>query len=76
VRDGKNGILVPPGNVRALGEAIGSLLADPARRRALGEGGRTIMAREFSVDAMVEGNLAVYRELLETNGRSEACKVA
>jgi hypothetical protein len=23
------------------------------------------MAREFSIDAMVEGNLAVYRELLD-----------
>jgi len=27
--------------------------------------GQALMAREFSIDAMVEGNLAVYRELLD-----------
>jgi len=64
VRDGENGLLVPPGNVAALGAALGALLADPARRRTLGAGGRALMAREFSIDAMVEGNLSVYRELL------------
>jgi glycosyltransferase involved in cell wall biosynthesis len=40
VRDGENGLLVPPGDVPALREAVGALLADPARRRALGQGGR------------------------------------
>jgi glycosyltransferase involved in cell wall biosynthesis len=64
VRPGENGVLVPPGDVQALGEAIDALLADPRRRIALGQGGQRLMAREFSVDAMVEGNLAVYRELL------------
>jgi glycosyltransferase involved in cell wall biosynthesis len=64
VRDGENGLLVHPGDTAALREAIATLLADPVRRRLLGEGGRTLMAREFSIDAMVEGNLAVYRELL------------
>lgn len=63
VRDGENGLLVPPGDARALAAAIGALLADPARRRALGAGGQALMAREFSIDAMVEGNLAVYREV-------------
>ncbi len=64
VRDGENGLLVPPGDVAALGAALAALLAAPARRQALGAGGRALMAREFSIDAMVEGNLAVYRELL------------
>lgn len=65
VRDGENGLLVPPGDVAALRESIGLLLADPARRHALGAGGRALMARDFSIDAMVEGNLAVYGELLD-----------
>jgi glycosyltransferase involved in cell wall biosynthesis len=64
VRDGVNGLLVPPGDVAALGRAVSTLLRDPGLTRRLGEGGRQLMRREFSVDAMVEGNLAVYRELL------------
>ena len=64
VRDGENGLLVPPGDVAALGAALDRLLGDADLRRRLGEGGRAMMRREFSIDAMVEGNLAVYRELL------------
>lgn len=65
VRDGINGLLVPPGDAEALREAIGRILSDPALARRMGEAGRTLVEREFSVDAMVEGNLKVYRELLE-----------
>lgn len=65
VRDGVNGLLFPPGDAQALGDAIRRLLVNANLRVRLGEGGRTLMRNEFSVDAMVEGNLAVYRELLE-----------
>jgi glycosyltransferase involved in cell wall biosynthesis len=64
VREGVNGLLVPPGDVEALGEAISKLLRDPDLARRLGRGGRVLMSAEFSIPAMVEGNLAVYRELL------------
>ncbi|MBK1695152.1 glycosyl transferase [Chromatium weissei] len=64
VRDGENGILVPPGEVDALREAILALLANSALRQQFGVNGQALMAREFSIDAMVEGNLAVYRELI------------
>lgn len=64
VRDGVNGLLVPPGDVEALTAALAALLNDPAQRRALGECGRRLIDEEFSVDVMVEGHLAVYRELL------------
>ncbi len=64
VRAGVNGVLVPPGDVPALTAALDGLLGDAGLRRRLGEGGRELMRREFSIDAMVEGNLAVYRELL------------
>ena len=68
VRDGINGVLVPPGDEAALGAALGNLLEDAALRRRLGEAGRELMHREFSIDTMVEGNLAVYRELLGIPG--------
>ncbi len=65
VRDGENGVLVPPGDAQALAAAVAALLREPGRRRALGAAGQTLMAREFSIDAMVEGNLDVYRGLLK-----------
>lgn len=64
VRDGVNGLLVPPSDAPALASAVGRLLGDPALARRLGEAGRRLMRSEFSVGAMVEGNLSVYRELL------------
>jgi glycosyltransferase involved in cell wall biosynthesis len=64
VRDGVNGLLVPPGDAQALGHAIERVLGDHALARRLGQGGRELVAREFSLDSMVEGNLAVYREVL------------
>lgn len=63
VRDGENGYLVEPGDVRALSRALSQLCADAAVRRAFGARGREIALRDFSIDAMVEGNLRIYREL-------------
>jgi glycosyltransferase involved in cell wall biosynthesis len=65
VRDGENGLLVPPGDSDALAEAILRLLSDPPLAQRMGEAGRSLMAQEFSVTHMVEGNLAVYRSLLD-----------
>lgn len=64
VRDGDNGLLVAPGDVAGLAGAINTLLDDADLRRRMGEAGRALMLREFSVDAMCEGNLAVYRRVL------------
>jgi glycosyltransferase involved in cell wall biosynthesis len=64
VRDGVNGLLVPPGDVTALAKAIVELLPDPARRQAMGAAGRSLVEREFSPRQMVEGHLRVYRELV------------
>jgi glycosyltransferase involved in cell wall biosynthesis len=60
----ETGLLVPPGDAEALASAVLSLLADPARAKAMGDSGRKRVREAFSVDKMVDGNLAVYRELL------------
>ncbi len=71
VEDGVTGRLVPPGDAAALASALEPLLADEALRRRMGEAGREKMRREFSVERMVEGNLAVYRELVAQAGGVE-----
>ncbi len=59
---GVHGLLVPPRDPGALAGAILEMAADPIRAAELARTGRERVLREFSVDAMVEGNLAVYRE--------------
>ena len=65
VRHRRNGLLVPPGDTRALAEAVATLLRDRELARNMGRAGTELMRAEFSVNRMVEGNLAIYRELLQ-----------
>lgn len=62
VRDGLNGRLVPPGDAQRLQETLDELIAQPELRRRLADGGPRLIAEAFSVDTMVDGNLAIYRE--------------
>ena len=60
----ETGLLVPPGNARALAEAISSMLADPQRAASLGERGRQ-RAKRFGFDAMMRGYERVYDEVCD-----------
>ncbi len=64
VRQGENGLLISPQDVAALQDAVGQLLADPERARQMGQAGTQIVAQEFSIAAMVQGNLRVYRKVV------------
>jgi len=54
VSDGRNGLLVPPGDAAAIARAIATLIADPARRRALGEAGLARVRRDFDMTAGID----------------------
>ncbi len=64
VKDGKNGLLVPPADAPALAKAIFDLLADKKTRNRMGKAG-TKMCRPYSAEAMVEQIDDLYRELLK-----------
>jgi glycosyltransferase involved in cell wall biosynthesis len=64
VAEGESGVLIEPGDVAALTDALRRLLDDAPLRRRLGAAGRARILKDFSVDAMVDGNLAVYRQVL------------
>jgi glycosyltransferase involved in cell wall biosynthesis len=63
VKDGENGLLVPPANAGALEQAISDLLSDKSRRKHMGETGKK-MCRPYSVEAMVEKIDNLYSRLL------------
>jgi glycosyltransferase involved in cell wall biosynthesis len=54
VRDGREGLLVPPGDVAALSAALIRLGADPAERERLGAAGPPRIAAEFALDGMID----------------------
>jgi glycosyltransferase involved in cell wall biosynthesis len=64
IEDGKTGILCPPGDAGAVADAIARLLQDRDAARTMGKRARKRIESHFSVDAMVEGNLDVYRNVV------------
>jgi glycosyltransferase involved in cell wall biosynthesis len=65
VRHGLNGYLVEPGDSDGLAAAMNELLDHPDLLRKFGDNGRRLILDEFSIARMVEGNLEVYRTLLD-----------
>jgi glycosyltransferase involved in cell wall biosynthesis len=57
-------VLVPPGDIDALREALERLLADAALRGRLGAAARTKAMEELSFDAGADALAAVYEEAL------------
>lgn len=65
VEHGRSGLLFPPGDVKALAEAIITLLLDEDKRDAMGEAGIRIACRKFPVGEYVRQVESVYAELLD-----------
>ena len=63
VRDGVDGVLVPPADIDALRTAIAGLLADDPRRQRLGAAGRSGASR-FAAETVVPSVEAVYERLV------------
>jgi glycosyltransferase involved in cell wall biosynthesis len=61
VRDGVNGLLATPGDVKGLANAIRTLLADDSRRAGMGKASRDIAEREYSRKLQGERYADLYR---------------
>ncbi len=64
IEDGVSGRLVAVSDPDALGAAIVATLRDREQARRMAAVAAARVRREFGIDAMVAGNLAVYRELV------------
>lgn len=60
--DGENCLLVPPGDAKALAEAVEKLIGSPALRAHLGEGALALSG-EFSWEKIVEKTVQLYGRL-------------
>lgn len=63
-REGETSLVVPPMEVPALADALDTLALDPGLRHRMGLAARAWVRSEFSMEAMKQGTLAVYRSLL------------
>jgi glycosyltransferase involved in cell wall biosynthesis len=64
LRHGENGVLVSPGDVNALADALLELLTDPPRRAQLGRAARATVESEFTPAREIEKNLEIYRNVM------------
>ena len=70
VRDGQDGIVVPPEDEQAIAAALVSLLGDPDRARTLGESARK-RAAGFAPAAAAEATVAFWQTLRGLEPRSQ-----
>lgn len=63
ILDGETGLVVAPREVEPLAEALSSLLAAPETRARLGGRALERYREAFTLEQMIEGTLAVYREV-------------
>ncbi|MBE7244684.1 MAG: glycosyltransferase family 4 protein [Actinomycetospora chiangmaiensis] len=67
VRDGGEGLVVPPGDAEALAQALGRLAADPALVARMGAAARTrIETGGYTEAAVTDATGRLWRELLDT----------
>ena len=62
---GVTGLMVPPGNARALLEAMERLASDGSLRRRLGQAGRQHVEQLFDSRTVWSGIVELYRGLLD-----------
>lgn len=67
VRPEISGVLVPPSDPVALGEAIGAVLLDPARYASL-SGGAWESARRYSIGSAARSHLELYQRVMADRG--------
>ena len=69
VRDGEDGLLVPPGDPRALGDAVAGLLRDASLRARVGEQARRSVRDRFDQEPVSEATARLYAEVASRRRR-------
>jgi glycosyltransferase involved in cell wall biosynthesis len=64
VTDGATGILVPPGDVAAVTQALRRLLTSPAERERMGAAGRQRYRERFEFNCMLNNTLELYATIV------------
>lgn len=68
VKQGINGLLVPPNDIPALSNALSALLSDASLRAKMGRAGRDFVVSKYSKLAINQSTLNMYNNLLAKTG--------
>lgn len=66
IRDRENGLLVKPGDVKSLIEAMEFLLSNPDKAKILGEEGKKTILRNYTWNRNAKNTIEVYKSVLES----------
>jgi len=69
IEDGKSGLLVPPGNINSLYQALKQLINNPSLRNYLGENAFERVKNNFSTEKMCDEYIKIYNEVLENHNK-------
>lgn len=64
IREGATGLLVPPDDAAALAEAMLCLLEDRELRAAMAQRGRELVARKYTLEALVDRTVRFYEKVV------------
>ncbi|HZW61115.1 MAG TPA: glycosyltransferase [Candidatus Babeliales bacterium] len=65
IQSGRNGLIVPAGNMRGLANGIMTILNDPASAQAMGNAGQQTIQQHFTLQQMVSAYEKLFRQLSE-----------
>ena len=65
ITDGVEGFLIEPGDIEALADCIVRLGKDSQLRQRMGDAARKTVQQQYSLNAMVERLMDIYREVLD-----------
>jgi len=76
VQGGITGLLVPPRDAEALGQAIGQLLEQPSLGTKFGLAGRERVIKQFALERMTQATERLYEGLMERSNRASYRKAS
>jgi glycosyltransferase involved in cell wall biosynthesis len=72
IRDNETGLLVAPGDPVALAQAIMRFLDEPEFAKWVGQRGQRHLEEHFSLEAMLEKTIGIYKRALDEKSRDQA----
>lgn len=72
LKDGENGMTVPPSDSRSLADKLLKLLNDPKTARKIATAGKNLVEDHFTIDRMSSDMLALYNDVLGSRKESVA----